>query len=59
MSKEAMDTCICGLKVAFQEYHWPHCPMNPANLTKSERQHMERKFTKAELAHIGRMGKSA
>lgn len=38
MCKEAAraSTCQCGLVIAFPEYHWPHCPKNPANRRKAK-----------------------
>lgn len=61
-SKEAT-RCACGGTFAFMEQHWPHCPMNPANLGKSAYgagthllKTLQAKFTKAELATIAQHG---
>lgn len=71
MSKESgsreAGTCACGQTVAFPEYHWPHCPMNPVNLGKHAKAEpqgigarlltsLQAKFTKAELASIASHG---
>jgi hypothetical protein len=50
--------------VAFPEYHWPHCEMNPANLGKMSVGHallksLQAKFTKAELAQVAKSGPMA
>lgn len=56
MSKESASreahVCVCGGTFAFMEYHWPHCPLNPDNLTGIARVEIEKKFTKSELAQI-------
>lgn len=60
MSKETSSgqatKCICGNTFAFMEQHWPHCTMNPDNLTGAARKSVETKFTKSELAHIAQHG---
>lgn len=61
MSKEAYrgDDCACGQRIAFMQYHWPNCPMNPDNM--STKTHgagdalltsLQATFTKAELKQI-------
>lgn len=54
--REARDCPGCGLPFAFFEYHWPHCPVNPDNLSKPMLQEMEQQFSKSELAQIARHG---
>jgi hypothetical protein len=59
MSKEATTRgvkCACGQVFAFPEYHWPHCPMNPMNLSGAIKNEMAKKFTKPELASIAAHG---
>jgi hypothetical protein len=58
MSKETRHAvpCACGIVFAFQEYHWPHCPFNPENLSGTLKVGMESRFTKAELAGIANHG---
>jgi hypothetical protein len=64
MSKEAYlgQDCACGQRIQFMEYHWPHCPANPANLAKTQEgrgvlSRVEaRGFTKSDLATIATHG---
>lgn len=67
MSKETSSReatkCICGNTFTFMEQHWPHCPMNPANMSAKTHgageallKSLQAKFTKAELAHIAQHG---
>jgi len=61
MSKEAMqgDHCACGQRIAFMQYHWPHCRMNPNNLSGELKAGIEARFQKAELAQIATHGPMA
>lgn len=58
MSKESFEgqICACGQRIAFPEYHWPHCAANPNNLIGTTKTHMESKFSKSELASIATRG---
>lgn len=65
MSKETngreATKCACGGVFAFPQYHWPHCPMNPVNLDKTEegrrvQRHVTAKFSKGEIAAIAAHG---
>jgi hypothetical protein len=40
----------------YPEYHWPHCPNNPVNLSGKVKTGIEAKFTKSELATIAAHG---
>lgn len=51
-----MAKCGCNFPFLFPEYHWPHCPNNPDNLTGAAKTYMESRFTKAELATIAKQG---
>ena len=63
MSKESSSReatkCNCGGTFAFMVYHWPHCPLNPRNLTGSVKTSVEKRFTKSELAQIAQQGPTA
>lgn len=65
MSKEATGGvhCACGVKVAFPEYHWPHCRFNPVNMSKDTHgagfallDSLQTQFSKSELAKIATHG---
>lgn len=49
--------CICGQRMLFQDYHWPHCKLNPNNLAPSVVKNLP--FTKGELAKIAMHGPQA
>lgn len=61
MSKESSmaNTCICGQRIQFMSNHWPHCKMNPDNLSREDRIFMEGKMSKADLERIAKFGAMA